>query len=554
MRIGPRLLLTTIALTVSACNTLSPREQSASVATVTTGLTPAPVLLTQPEEPTVQPGASTGSDNSPARAPEKPYTNIWVRIKDNLTITRHTNHQSIKGKLAWYARNPDYLDRVAERARPYLYYIVEELEKRKMPLDLALLPVIESAYHPFAYSPSHASGIWQFIPSTGKRYGLKQNWWYDGRRDITAATRAALDYLQKLHEEFHGDWLLALAAYNSGERSVVRAMKRNRRTGKKQDFWSLRLTRETRGYVPSLLAVAEIVAQPAKYGITLKPIRNSPYFAQVDVGGQLDLATAASLADISMDRIYTLNPAFNRWATDPDGPHHLLIPVEKADRFKRKLATLPETERIKWKRHVIKRGESLGLIANRYHTSITAIKQTNGLRRNLIRTGHSLLIPTAMLAMNQYTLSLDARRFRGLKRTGHGEKYVYSVRRGDTLWDIGNHYGVSVRQLCVWNGISPHGLLRPKQKLNLWLSDNGRALAGGSYPVPAARLPVNLDRNIPETFRYTVKKGDSLWLISRRYGITVAQLRRWNNLPKGKYLQPGQKLLLHKRKIHLTDV
>lgn len=235
----------------------------------------------------------------------------------------------MKARIAWYARHQAYLDRVAERATPYLFHIVEEIERRGMPMELALLPIVESAFHPFAYSRSHASGIWQFIPGTGRNYGLKQNWWYDGRRDIVAATDAALRYLDKLNKEFHGNWLHALAAYNTGERNVGRAIKRNRKAGKQTDFWSLRLPRETRGYVPSLLAVAELLAEPEKYGITWQTIENKPYFTQVDIGGQLDLATAAGLADLSMDDLYTLNPAFNRWATAPDGPHHLLVPVGK---------------------------------------------------------------------------------------------------------------------------------------------------------------------------------------------------------------------------------
>ena len=215
---------------------------------------------------------------------------IWKRIASDLRLTRNASEKTTASKLAWFARNQAYLDRVSERASPYIYYIVEELEKRDMPLDLALLPIVESAYNPFAYSPSRASGIWQFIPGTGKNYGLKQNWWYDGRRDIVAATDAALNYLQKLHKEFNGDWLLALAAYNSGEGNVGRAIRRNKNTGKPIDFFSLRLPRETRGYVPSLLAVAEIISDPEKYKVAIKPIENGQYFEQVDINSQIDLA------------------------------------------------------------------------------------------------------------------------------------------------------------------------------------------------------------------------------------------------------------------------
>ncbi|MCK5667691.1 MAG: transglycosylase SLT domain-containing protein, partial [Gammaproteobacteria bacterium] len=232
-------------------------------------------------------------------------TDVWERIGSNLILTRNISEKTTASKLAWFARNQAYLDRVSGRAEPYLHYIVEELEKRNMPLDLALLPIVESAYNPFAYSRSRASGIWQFIPGTGRLYGLKQNWWYDGRRDIIAATDAALNYLQKLHQEFDRDWLLALAAYNSGEGNVGRAIRRNKKAGKPIDFFSLKLPRETRGYVPSLLAVAEIVANPNKYKIALKPINNIQHFKQVDIGSQIDLATAAELSELSIEELYT---------------------------------------------------------------------------------------------------------------------------------------------------------------------------------------------------------------------------------------------------------
>src|SRR5690606_19652767 len=256
-----------------------------------------------------------------------------------------------------------------------------------MPEDLALLPIVESAYHPFALSPSRASGIWQFIPGTGRRFGLKQNWWYDGRRDIVAATRAALDYLEELHREFDGDWLLALAAYNSGERNVARAVERNRSAGKAIDFWSIaaHLPRETRGYVPSLLAVAQLLAEADEYGVRWLAIDNEPYFEIVELDGQIDLATAAGLAGIDIDQLYTLNPGFNQWATDPDGPHALLVPAERASAFRAGLATLPPDQRMAWRRHEIARGETLAAIARKYGTSVDALQQTNSLKGYLIR-------------------------------------------------------------------------------------------------------------------------------------------------------------------------
>ena len=472
--------------------------------------------------------ADTASAQPPAQDAD-----LWEKIGANLALPRHLDHRAVKGRLAWYARNQEYLDRVSERSRPYLYHVVSEVEKRGMPLELALLPIVESAFHPFAYSRSHASGIWQFIPGTGRIYGLKQNWWYDGRRDIVAATRAALDYLEKLNREFDGDWMLALAAYNTGERNVARAIRRNKRAGKETGFFSLRLPRETRGYVPSLLAVAELVANPEQHGIVWQPVPDQQYFAQVDTEGQVDLAVAAELAGLTMDELYTLNPGFNRWATDPQGPHRLLVPVAGEQSFREKLAGLSPEQRVNWESHTIRQGETLAGIAARYRSSVAALKKINRLRSDTIHQGDTLRVPVPKEALKHYTLSVDGRRMSGLRDTGDGKKFIYTVKRGDTLWDIGRHYGVTVKQLTRWNGISRRGILRPGQKLNLWLADAGdKAEAGAGKPVA-------------DPFHYTVKKGDSLWLIAKKFNVTVKQLLAWNNLRRNKVLHPNQKITVY---------
>lgn len=489
-------------------------------------IVPEPELYPEYEEEV----ATVESDPEPLAQ----HRDLWEKIGANLNLSRHLGHRSVKGRLAWYAKNQEYLDRVAERSRPYLYHVVSEVEKRGMPLELALLPIVESAFHPFAYSRSHASGIWQFIPSTGKIYGLKQNWWYDGRRDIVAATRAALDYLEKLNREFDGDWLLALAAYNTGERNVARAIRRNRKAGKKTDFFSLRLPRETRGYVPSLLAVAELVANPEQHGIVWQPVPDQQYFAQVNTERQIDLAVAAELAGMNMDELYTLNPGFNRWATDPRGPHRLLVPVAAEQAFTEKLAALPSDKRVNWESHRIKKGETLAGIAARYRTSVASLKSINNLRSDVIHQGDILRVAAPKEALKHYTLSVDGRRMRGLRDTGDGKKFIYTVRRGDTLWDIGRHYGVSVKQLTSWNGISRRGILRPGQKLTLWFAESGKKKAETVTAKPAS-----------DPFHYTVKKGDSLWSIAKKFNVTVKQLLAWNNLRKNKFLYPNQKITVY---------
>lgn len=486
---------------------------------------------------------STQPENTPASQEEISTTahlettgqhdDIWARIRSKLSINRKLAHPTTRAKLEFYATKQEFLDRVAERAAPYIYYIVEELEKRHMPLDLALLPIVESAYQPFAHSPSRASGIWQFIPSTGKLYGLKQTWWYDGRRDIVAATGAALSYLQKLHQEFNGDWLLALAAYNAGERNVGRAVERSRGAGKTGDFWSLQLTNETLGYVPSLMAVAEIIANPEKYNITLKPIPNQPYFEIIDAGSQIDLATVSQLSGMSMDEIYLLNPGINKWATDPEGPHHLLIPRSKAAAFRQNLAALPEADRIQWQQAEVKHGDTLGAIATRYRTDINTLKQINHLKSNSIRAGHTLLIPASKQPLPQYSLSQDVRSFNKLKPSGDGQRIVYTVKRGDSLWDISLSYGVSIDQLCAWNDLTPQSILKPGRRLTVWANQNAATL-------PAAALTVKNDTQ--QHITYTVKAGDSLWQIARRHGVSVEHLQKWNSLDKQGRLNPGQTL------------
>ncbi|MCS6948190.1 MAG: transglycosylase SLT domain-containing protein, partial [Steroidobacteraceae bacterium] len=247
---------------------------------------------------------------------------LLQRLRSGFALPE-VDHPSIDAHLSWYARNPEYLERVFGRAELYLHHIVGEIEARGMPLELALLPVIESAFEPFAYSRARAAGLWQFIPGTGERFGLPQNWWYDGRRDVLESTRAALDYLQFMHDEFNGDWLLAAAGYNCGEHCVLRAIRENQAQGKPIDFWSLRLPAETRAYVPKLLAMSRLVANPELYGIAFSQIPNEPYFVKVDTGGQIDLKLAAELAGITHEELSELNPAFHRWATPPQGPHHL---------------------------------------------------------------------------------------------------------------------------------------------------------------------------------------------------------------------------------------
>ncbi len=465
---------------------------------------------------------------------------LWSRLRAGYGIPE-TDPAHYRKELDWYRQRQDFLYRVGNRARPYLHHLVAQIEKRGMPAELALLPVVESAFQPFAYSAGRASGLWQFIPATGKHYGLRQNWWYDGRRDVEESTRAALDYLSKLHREFGGDWLLAVAAYNCGEGNVQRALSRYKGSAQTPGFWHIRkqLPRETRGYVPRLLAIAAVVAEPARYGLKLDPIADESYFERVELDGQIDLALAASLAKVSLDEIYRLNPAFNRWATAPDGPHRLLLPVAQVAEFEAALASYPRDQRVNWRRHRIRSGETLGGIAHKYRTTPTVLKQANRLRGNLIRAGHNLLIPVARKSLRSYRQSADRRRQRSIKSPASGSRKIYQVKKGDSLWSIARRKNLRISQISAWNGLNRGDPIRPGQRLTLWqtskeIPSNVTAPAVGAGRAGLTRQKLN----------YTVRRGDSLWLISNRFKVSIAALKSWNRLSGKRHLQPGQRIKL----------
>ena len=475
---------------------------------------------------------------APDTEPSPPeVTNLWQRIRDGMKLDHYIEEPRVQAELDWYLKHPDYLDRVATRASRYLYYIVDQIEERGLPTELALLPIVESAFDPFAYSHGRASGLWQFIPTTGKRYGLTIDYWLDARRDIPAATNAALDYLENLHQSLDRSWYLALAAYNTGEGNVRSSMRRNHRHNRPVNFWSLRLLPETRAYVPRLLAVAALVANPDKYHMHLKPIANKPYWKMVDIGSQLDLAKAADLAGISIEELYLLNPGFNRWSTRPDGPYRLLIPVDKAEAFTKNLSALPANQRVSWRRHKIRSGESLGVIADRYHTTVRSLKQVNHLRSNMIRAGDSLLIPVATRDSRAYDLSenarLEATRENARRKYGT-EPIQYTVKSGDNFWDIARKFDVPTRALARWNGMATTDLLLPGKDLVIF--------ANGSMQLASIPVPNDVIRKV----NYRVRRGESLALIANKFNLSVSDLKRWNkDVGRQKYIQPGDHITLY---------
>lgn len=480
--------------------------------------------------------------------PPDAYADLLDRVRAGYAI-EDVQSYAVDREVENYRTKPDFLDRTFRRGSRYLYYIVTELERRGMPLELALLPVVESAFNPVAYSRSRAAGLWQFIPSTGKHYGLKQNWWVDERRDVLLSTNAALDYLEKLHDYFNGDWYLAIAAYNGGEGTVSAAVQRNASAGLPTDFWSLDLRPETRDYVPKLLAIRRIVGDPSAFGLTFSPIPNAAYFGIVDPGRQVDLGRAADLAGISRDDMFALNPAFNRMTTPPDGPHRLLLPVGNVEQFQAALgteagvtsvaavATAPPPVR----KHHVQRGETLSTIARKYDVGVASIKAANGLRGTTIHPGETLRIPGASSAdddpdvaasRTDIAAQLPERQPGGMASVGSAPKApqrssrVHVVKPGDTLWGVARRYDVSVAALSAANDLSPQAALSVGTRLEI-----PSAGSGGSKE--SSRTT------------YEVRSGDTLSRIADRFNVSVSDLAGWNGIKKTETLRTGQRLVVY---------
>jgi membrane-bound lytic murein transglycosylase D len=467
---------------------------------------------------------------------EPGQTDLWNRLRAGFVLDHDVDNKRVRDQLNWYAKHPDYINRVVERGSRYLNYIVNETEKRGLPAEFALLPIVESAFDPFAYSHGRAAGLWQFIPSTGKYFGLTQSWWHDERRDVIAATDAALTYLDRLTNRFGGDYTLALAAYNSGGGTVSSAMRRNRKSNKPEDFWSLQLPRETRHYVPKLIALAKIFDNPEAYGIKLPALTDEPYFEVVETGGQLDLAQAAELAGVDIDEIYLLNPSYNRWATSPEGPHRLLIPHQNAETFRSALAEIPPGKRVSWRNYMVKSGDSLNTISRKFSTTPAVLQQVNNLNSDLIRIGQRLMIPSASKNSDAYALSASQRLETKQAKKRDGNKLRYTVRRGDTFWDIAREHRVSVRQVSAWNGMAPGDPLMPGKELVIWSKTEQPTLASASGTRGKAMV---------RKVGYRVRKGDSLARIANHFSVNVRDIASWNDLNTSRYLQPGQSLVLY---------
>ncbi len=495
----------------------------------------------------------------------------------------------VRAQINWYMKNQLYLKKIAEQARPYLYYILQQVRRRGLPGELALLPMIESNYDPFAYSKVGASGLWQMMPGTASGFGVKVDWWYDGRRDIIASTNAALDYFTYLGNFFDNQWLLAVASYDTGEGTVNQAVQHNAKLGKSTNFWSLHLSKETQSYVPKLLALATIISHPSEYPVNLPNIPDQPYLATVNVGSQIDLARVAKLSDMSLQALAQLNPGFNRWATDPNIPSRILLPVDKAAQFERNLKQLPIDKRVTWIRYNVKSGDNLSSVINKFKTTLALLKTINHLKTNQLHIGQTMLIPTTTSKLTKIVLQSEQHYFSSL-HTKLPEVHItnYDVKEGDSLNLIARKYNVKTREIRFWNGLARNEKLSPGRKLIIWppkhkspsssqttyqvtAGDSLIGIAHKYHTTVASILKTNKIKNnfikvgqklnifasnghhstthktqTPKRIIYRVKNGDSLSTIAKKNHVPVKDLTQWNRISDPKHLKLNQALVIYR--------
>lgn len=472
--------------------------------------------------------ASSGSLHDADTSPIV-VTDVWSRLDAGQQFSVGIENDRVNVEIAKYLENPDYFRLISERARPFLYEIIQLIEERDMPVELALLPFIESAYNPNATAPSDTVGLWQIMGSTGRSLGLAQDWWYDGRRDPIASTEAALDYLNELYLQFDENWPLALAAYNTGPGNLQKAINEAKHSGQSADYWSLDLPRITQEYIPKLIALSRIVSDRDAFEIDLADVPNEPLIYAMDVGSQIDLTLAAELSGVEPELLFQLNAGYLQWATHPDQQHHLYLPIEHVPKFTVALGTLKETDRVTWDRYTVSSGDSLSTIAQRFNTQVSALQRANNIQGSRIIAGESLLIPRAYRSespLQAPNAPIYATR-ESSSSPAQSRPTRYTVQAGDSLWSIARRFDLSSSDLARWNDIELESVLSLGQELHL-LSDPTLAQlkSGGS----------------DNTSLYSVRKGDSLMRIATQLGVSVDDLLDWNEISENDLIHPGQQL------------
>ncbi|MGM0553119.1 MAG: LysM peptidoglycan-binding domain-containing protein [Pseudomonadota bacterium] len=437
---------------------------------------------------------------------------LWERARRGFAFSDALDHERVRAYIDHYREHPRIIEVSTERAEPFAYFILSEIERRGMPSEFLLLPIVESAYAADATSSGRAAGIWQFIPSTGDHFDLQRDLWYDGRRDVYQSTLAALDYLEALYARFD-DWYLALAAYNFGQGNLMRAIQQNRERGQSTDYWSLDLSREAMRYVPRLLALRELFLHPDRYDTRLTPIANAPAVEMIEPERQADLTLIAELAGLEPETLKRLNPGYQRHATHPQGARHLFVPHDTAEPLRAALADRGDEPLVRFREYTVEHGDNLGRIARRNGTRVAILRQMNNLRSDLIRVGQVLRLP----------VTSDAPASPATPRARPAQLESYEVRPGDSLWAISRKTGMGIGALRAANGLEPGDVLRP----------------GDTLKVNADAAEQDAQRELV----YEVQPGDSLSTIARRFGVDIADLRRWNSLD-GDGIRAGETLTL----------
>ncbi|MEF3193098.1 MAG: LysM peptidoglycan-binding domain-containing protein [Halothiobacillaceae bacterium] len=550
MRLFPLAIVLMLAL--SGCAELDIREDEATAQAIPEaasndlpGHEDLYRLTPQPPSPTT---------DVPRQEPAPDY-GLWTRLARDFTM-HGIEHERIDHALFDYLGRLNQLQIITQRAEPFLFFIVEQLRERGMPMELALLPIVESAYSPQATSRFNAAGLWQIIPRTGHNFGLKQNWWYDGRRDVHASTQAALDYLQRLHDQFNGDWLLALAAYNAGEGTVSRAIERAAAQGAPTDYWSLDLPQETKDYVPRLIALSRLFHDPQVYGLIPHKVEDAPFLARIELDRPLDLSKVANAVDMSEDELYRLNPGFKRGVSG-NGKEAiaLLLPQDKAQRLRNMdmeglYAVLPKLRQVK-----ATRTESAASFARRHGVSIAMLREMNPGLGAKVKRGQTLLLQSDE-SFRLAPSSLAKTSIHSLDKAIH-----HAVAPGENLYKISRQHGVDTLSLASWNGLKPDTPLKAGQKLVIYTHpsqtepktpraiQSARAPGGkdaGQKGPDVHKIKTTATRPVgrPRIMTYTVQKGDTLFGIAKRFKVDVAQLRNWNKMGKKDNLKPGQTLIV----------
>jgi len=474
----------------------------------------------------------------------QPAPDIWESLSKGFRLRNEMAHPRVAVQRRSLLEQSRFVEKAAENSTRYLYHVKQALVERNFPLELAFLPMIESGYDPRARSASQATGMWQLIPSTARHLGLRKNTGYDGSRDVVESTEAALQYLDQLQKHFDGDWLLTLAAYNAGQGTIGRAIKRNRALGKPTDFWHLHLPQQTMDFVPRILAFAQLAAEADKYQIALPNIPDRPYFVTVDIARQIELSVAAELAKLPLEEIERLNPGYRRGITDSHGNHRLLIPADQAEALNYKLSLFSAERAAGWQHYKVKEGDSLESIAQRFDTSTTTIQQLNELDGSL-RTGEKLVLPApwSLLTKRNGNDTKGAAAQHAESTADSSEKGAqYRVRQGDTPWRIAKQHGISLNELTRLNGEAKLASLRPGTLLQVWAQDKA---AAAQRRDPAIE-PASVQKAATQRVDYRVRKGDTLYRIASRFKLPVEKILEWNESVRGEQrIKPGDQVTLY---------